>query len=526
MMVTEIKSNDNDSEYSAFIGRVDARLRANAIGQPMFTTDTAGLSNVYLSAFPEDQRQYHNCCACKTFIDRYGGLVIIDDKGRTTPALWSEEDAPDEERPSWVAMAALVRKAKVTGVFLSSEATWGSGPAKGWQHIIVRNPGVFFSPVLTAEQKMAEKKEDYRLVLAALQEFPESAVDAVLPLLRNDQLYRSEKVLGVAEWFKKRHEEWAKAKGPAKTNLLWKAVATAPAGFCHIRSGMIGTLLEDVVAGLPFADVAAKFKAKMHPLQYMRPQEAPSEGNVAAAEKVIEKLRAAGALDRRFAGLDDVTDTLWRPTSEAPAEAKGGVFGHVKTKQEAPLIPSALQAPPVTMTWSKFQKTVLPTAVAITTRTPSYGKFTMLTTASNPDAPPILQWDRREQRNPVAWYLRYGGSHAANVGLRAGDTPVVCIVELPCHWHGSQSPNQQHRPLMLLQGAKDDTGVGGGLALFPECLISELHGVRRTIEQFSRHGKLDASTSPAAVGLPVIGSTVTVKDWAGSFSRYTIDRLD
>ncbi len=515
--------NGYDHEYARFVGRVNARLAANAAKGPLFTTDAAELSAVYLASFVPDRRQYHDCRACKRFIDRYGSLVVIDEDGRTAPAIWHEDDAPPEELAAWKACAAKVRKAKVTGVYLSADPMWGEACSNGWQHLVVANPRPLYSAVLTAGQKMAEKREEHRMAIAALAEFPQSAVDQALTLLRNDQLYRSEKVLGAAEWLRERHLE-RKAKRNAG-NLLWRAVATAPAGFCHVRGGMIGTLLEDIVAGLPFDDVSKRFAAKMHPLQYQRPQALPTVGNVAAAEKVIAQLSAAGSLSRRFAGLDDVTDTLWRAPAPAVENAARGVFGHVKTK-DAPAAVQPLSSPPVVLTWAKFVRTVLPTASKIEATVPQAGNFHMLTTATVPASAPVLQWDRLDARNPVAWYVWNGGSSASSVGLAAGQRAVAAVIALPCHWHNNAAPNTAKRPLLLLQGAADDTNPFAGLALFPEFLISDLHSVRATIEQFSRQGKLGPSTSPAAVGLPVVGATVTVTGVDGLISQYKIDRLD
>jgi hypothetical protein len=69
---------------------------------------------------------------------------------------------------------------------------------------------------------------------------------------------------------------------------------------------MIGTLLEDIHVGLPFDDFKAKFAAKMHPLQYQRPQAAPKVGAIAQAEKLVEQLGIVRSLKRRFARLDDL----------------------------------------------------------------------------------------------------------------------------------------------------------------------------------------------------------------------------
>lgn len=53
---------------------------------------------------------------------------------------------------------------------------------------------------------------------------------------------------------------------------------------------MIGTLLDDIASGMSFDSVSRRFAEKMHPLQYQRPQAAPSAGNIAQAEKIVEKL--------------------------------------------------------------------------------------------------------------------------------------------------------------------------------------------------------------------------------------------
>ena len=218
-MSTSTIGTTDDVEYHQFLQRVNARLAANTQGgQPLFTTGAGGLFEGYLAVLPEDQQQHHQCRACKTFIERFGGLVVIDAAGKTTPAVWNIDDAPDLYKPSVTVLAKAATRAKVTGVFLSGDKVWGTPKTGVWQHLSVANPATWSNLVLDAHQKMAEKKEDFRLVLAALQEFPESAVDQALPLLRNDQLYRSEKVLGVAAWFKARHEEWKTLKGTAKTN--------------------------------------------------------------------------------------------------------------------------------------------------------------------------------------------------------------------------------------------------------------------------------------------------------------------
>lgn len=525
--------NHADHEYDSFLKRVQERFIANCESgkKPLFTTDAEDLWERYLGSFSDPvERQYHNCHACRHFIQRFGALATLDEQGRVVPALWQEEDAPEEERRAIAAMSKAVRRAKVTGVFLSAERVWGT-PATGvWHHLAVTPPSgiVHHVTLQTASQMMAEKREDFKTVMTALNEFTQSVIETALTLLRTDSLYRSEKVLGQAEWLLALHVSRKEAKGAAKANAVWKAVAQAPAGFCHPRSSMIGTLLEDIAAGMAFEDVSRRFADKMHPLRYQRPQAAPTAGAIAAAEKAVEQLGIARSLPRRFARVDEV-QALWRPQPVKGKEQGGGVFGHLKPKGKGAEAPS-ISLPVQTMTWDKFQRTVLPTAERIEFLAPARGSYTALTTAVNADAPPILQWDREEARNPVAWYFWHGGSNASQFSLLSDHFHDVEAVALqPSMWNGGPE-HHGAGVLFVIKGARETRQPSA--CLFPEILRAELHGVRSVIEAYSRNAKLEGMEQPHAAGYMVSKGknrpwNVTLRVWSGGKSLvYALDRWD
>lgn len=521
------EGNHHDEDYDSFLGRVNARFLANCGGKPLFTTDAEDLWSLYLNSFADPtERQYHNCHACRQFIERFGALATIGDDGMVTSAIWHEDDAPDSYRPALVSMAKAVRRAKVTGVFLSSDAVWGTPETGVWHHLAVRPAAsmVFKRATQTAGQAMAEKREDFKTVMHALNEFTQPHLETALTLLKSETLYRSEKVLGQAEWLHALHVSRAAAHGAGKANAVWRAIATAPAGFCHPRSSMIGTLLEDIAAGKDFGDVSRAFAAKMHPLAYQRPQAAPTAGAIAAAEKVMQQLGAAGALARRFARVDEV-QALWRPAPKKDDATVGGVFGHLKPKgSEAP----NMSIPAQTMTWDKFQRTVLPAAERIEFLAPSNGSYTALVTAVNADAPPILQWDREDMRNPVSWYFWNGGSSAAQFGLSAGRFCEVSAVTLkPSMWNGGYE-HQGSGVMFVIADARESRIAGA--ALFPEILKAEFHGIRSVLEAYSRGASIEGMKEPHAAGVMLNkGSTwnATVRVWSGGKSLdYRLDRWD
>lgn len=485
--VTSASAFDNvpDAEYRDYLSRVSTRFLENSEGRPLFATDADGLFAAYLDALSADERQAHQCHACRQFIERFGGLVTIDEQGETRSAIWDVEDAIELYKPATAALLEIVRVAKVTGVFLSSAKTWGQPVTGIWHHLSVRpwKVAIYKSRVQTDSQAMAEKREDFKNMSTALDDFTRPVIEQALRLLESEALYRSEKVLGAATWLLDLHSARDSKSPVRKANILWRAVATAPPGYCHPRSSMIGTLLEDIAAGKDFEEVSRSFAAKMHPLLYQRPQTAPSAGTIAQAEKVVAELKAAGSLARRYARLDEVK-ALWKPKSSPKGKTGEGVFSHLTPKGSPN--PSAMQLPPVAMTWEKFHRTILPAAEKIelqTRKEPDH--YCVLVTAVDPEAPPILQWDRDEERNPVSWYLWHGGSKPDQFGLPSGVYVDVAAITLqPSMWGSKTFAHQGESVIFVLVGARETRNAGA--ALFPEILQSEFHGIRSVIEAYSR----------------------------------------
>lgn len=527
--------NERDPEYEEFLRIFDGDFQARVVNgnKPLFSTDASGLFEAYLKALPPDLRQHHTCHACRKFIEHYGGLVTIDEDGRTSPAMFGVL-VDDIHLKSMRAMQKIVENAKVTGVFLTTEKVWGQPKTDVWRHLSVTpSPSmVFRRSTQTAGQAMAEKLEDFKAVMTALNEFHPLLISQAMRVLELDTLYRSEKVLGPATWLRDLAIARTAAKGTARANVVWRAVATAPAGFCHPRSSMIGTLLEDIKAGMDFDDVAKRFAAKMHPLQYQRPQAAPKAGAIAAAEKIVEQLGVAGSLARRFATIGEI-EAVWRPGAFRDSAKAGtrteGVFSHLKTKED----PMVLVAGTTTITFDKLLRTVLPGAEKIELFVPARAPFAALVTAVNMDAPPIIQWDRPEQRNPFSWYLYSTPSLASSWNLSAGMIPQVTAITLrPSEWFGGNFSHQGEGAFFIIDGCKDVNDRVGS-CLFPEMLRSEFHGIRAVLESFSsdENSRMDGQAEASACGIMIkkgIPCDVLIRVFSKDMVAvdYRIDRWD
>ena len=543
-----VQPADSDPRYQIdglfdFLAQVRARFQqALQGGQPLFLTAVGKeLWPLYLDAVPDGLRQKLRCTACQKFIERYGSLVRIDEAGHVTSVLWPE-DAQELYAQASRRLRRAVEDAPVKSVFLSSHAVLGKPVTGLWRHLAVELPPtrLWTSVVKTAGQARAEVREERDMLQRGLADFSVDAVRKAHGFLTSGALYRSEKCEGVAAWLLDLHERLAAEKHESRRqNLLWRAAALAPAGYCHVRGGMIGTLLEDVVADLPFDAIKARFDAKMSPLQYMRPQAAPSAGNIAQAEKIVGALKTAGALARRFAKLSDV-QCLWRPTTAGVPDATtgadpsprsaGGIFSHLRSAQDAG--PPESDAPPTVMTWVKFAATVLPKAEAIEFWVPS-GKdaYMAMVTAQNPEAPPILQWDSETQRNPVSWYLYVNGSTPQNWNLVPNEFHRVSAVVLqPTLWDPNrQFPHQGASVCFVLDGSRD-VGYRDSAGFFPEWLRSEYHPVRATLEAYAKSavvaGKDEAEVCGIRLTKGMTWNQIFRVTSRGLRTRYKLDRWD
>ena len=522
----------HNRDYSDLLQAVRQQFLVNTVhAKFLFMTDVTGLNDLYLDNLP-DLRQVHNCHCCRRFLDGYGRLVAINDDGSLTSILRPIVKTPEFYRHAFAVMSQRVEKSRVMGVHITDESIWGrpqdgydGATMKPWSHmaIEVRSDLVGqHSKLHTPFQAMAATAHNFETVTNALTEFTKPMLDQAIKLLQAETLARSEKFLAPAQWLRQLHD---RPRGRKGENLLWRAVAEAPEGFCHPKASVLGPLLDDIQNGVPFADLKKRFDAKLDALKYQRPQAAPTAGNVAAAEATVARLGIEPSLRRRFARLDELK-TIWQAQGyQAPAPT-GRVFGHLKTKDQIPSVPP-VNLPMQTMTWVKFRAQILPLVRRMELLVPGHGNFIALTGPVHPEAPPILKWDRPDDRYPIAWYVWPGGSPASSWNLMGGSWhPITAISPLPPMAVSRPAPHLGEGDVLIIQGAVDNRN--GGIALFPECLIEELHGVCATIEAHSRGASLSGRQEASACGYDMRKSNAscTLRIFTDSWSQVHIDRWD
>lgn len=535
----------DEANWKTFVETIAENFRHNtATATALFRTSTDPdrlWDDIYLGSLPTRQRQLHTCSCCRQFIRRYGNIVKIEPGGSLVPVMWASIPLARLASPYNEVMSALAGRvgagSLVAGVHLTKETVWGTpissqvGPGWGWTHMAVTAPDCFVHKdrLLTPGQKAAQIRENVDTVERALQEFDAESIATALQMFRAEALPRAEKFTAPLEWLLELHR---RPKGRAGQNVIWRAVAVAPEGYCHPRASVIGPLLESIAIGKNLALAKREFEKMVHPLRYQRPQVAPAAGNIAAAEKLVEKLGIERSLHRRWAQWSDIAPYLiWREHMKHPVPTHG-VFGHITPREKAGRPPESLLPGATNITWEKFSRTIMPHADAIDLWVPPRGRFTAFTAASHHDAPPILKWDSQDQRyrNTVAWYCYHNGSTAVQWGLQQNTwARINGIVPFPTMWGEKPKPHLGEGVLLVIDGAQDQQ-TGQGNALFPECLIQELYAARSTIEAYSRSAQLEGRESMVAGYDVRCGENLencTVRVLAnGLWSTYNIDRWD
>lgn len=536
--VAQQGSGTEFQDLSRAVNQRVATLLTNGVKIFRTMADPELLWDGYLASLPEEERQHHNCSCCRHFIKRYGGLVTIDDNGNTESLLWclpeNDKAVPEKYNPVLTYLNNVVAYSKVTGVLESDYGVLGFPVTGVWSHFSLTLPKAYLNTdkLKTAGQKTAERVEDFKNIRLALSQLTEHYLTQALTLLGTETLYRSEKVIGPVQFLQKlkKLESNPVRSKVQRHNLLWKEIASAPAGFLHPRASMAWTLLEDLMAGLPYDSVASRFKAKMNPDVYQRPQAAPTEGNVKRGEEIVAKLGVAKSLERRFARLDELK-TIWEPKKAETPAATGGVFGGVKTKG-AKAEPKSMNVPTTNITFDKLRRLHLPNAEKVEVYVFSGNQpFMAFVTAEHADAPPILQWDEAEARNPVSVYTYTSGSPAVQWGLGHGRFHEVTGIALRPHmWGGEEKyPHQSKGAIFVLEGCVDRKEHQGN-ALFPETLISDLREIRATIEAYSRNADLGGREQASACGIGISagqGSKVHVRLTINNQTvEYMVDHWD
>lgn len=405
--------------------------------------DKDTLWDTYLSSFPEGtnpvyiERTEHDCNCCKNFIRRMGGVVtIIDNK---LISIWDvEEDSFYGDVAKEI--SAYVKSNPIKNLFLNDSKHVGvnknnalqeDGTVKVWEHFYCELPKQFVLKSDLIPSKLGAYRSQFDVLKRSLTELTEASVDTVLELINQGSLYRGEEHKATLTSFKKALKAFNKVSPEEQDNYIWTQVVK---GVFGIRNSVIGSLLVDLDEGKELEYAVTSFEQKVAPTNYKRPKALITKGMIKNAEKKVEELGIADALQRRHAVQDDITinNVLFADRSVKKAM---NVFDEMTN--EVSVNPKSLEKVEE-ISINDFIGKVVPTAKSIEMLFENRHKNNLMSLVApvNPEAKNILKWG-----NNFSWsYVgEVADSMKENVKKAGGN--VDGVLRFSIQWNTPEQPH-------------------------------------------------------------------------------------
>jgi hypothetical protein len=409
------KGDDTVGDFQRFVADVDGRLSEMSKGELYVVGDGLDRDSLWLTfleSFPAGtnprfrERSEYDCSTCRGFVKNFGDVVEIHDGQIRT--VWSGVSASD---PVFSVVAAaldeFVGTLPLSGIFRSTEAQYGTrttrtlrdGQVEVWRHL----HGRVEKRHRTTDAGAARGAFDaaVQVFQRGLAELTQHALGTVADLIDDNALYRGTEHRQAVTEFRSLQNRWAQA--PDRRAFVF-ANAMNPAA--RLRNTVIGTLVQDLCAGVDLEHAVRSFETKVAPQNYQRPTALITPAMVKAAMKTIDELGIEESLQRRFARLSDVsvTNVLW-VDNDTQSRMKDGIEGLLMQAATRSSAVRLRDAKPVETPVATFMKDILPGAATIDlwVATSHEPHFVSLTTGRHPAAPRLFRWD-----NDFAW--SYGGN--------------------------------------------------------------------------------------------------------------------
>lgn len=394
--------------FSVFAQAVEARFNQLA-QQPLFVTDVTGdqLWDAYLAAFPTGtnplfrERTEHDCSCCRQFIRNIGNLIAVE--GTEALTVWDLDGLPYPYDVVAATLHSLISRAPIQGRFSTKEHQYGNrstieqlpdGNTRRWHHFHVRTQGTLqFST--KPDQCRGEYATTVQVFQRGLTEISVDAVETVLSLIADNNLYRGEEFRAQLKEFQQLQEQYTALNYLPGNRFLWDQALSRAA---RIRNSAIGTLLQDLSAGMGLESAVKVFEQKVAPTNYKRPSALITPRMIQDAMQTLKELDLEAAVERRLAQLSDlsVNNVLWVDNS-VQGQMKDGIAGLLMEEAIAPT-PKTAQA--VDIGVEVFLRDVVPTAssMSVLVKNTQMGNFMTLTAPVHADSGRLFKWD-----NNFAW---------------------------------------------------------------------------------------------------------------------------
>ena len=394
--------------------------------------DKDKLYALYLDSFPEGtnevfrKRREFDCSRCRSFIKDIGNIVRI--KYGTVYTIWGFDTGDDDWNVVFKAMDKYIKSRPIKGIYLTNRDVYGchanweytDGMIKSkekaiqWEHFYLCVPEVAkFVPRLynindTIDSQKGEAKAKHDVFKRSLEEIKPEAVQDVLDLIADHNLYRGEQNEATLKRFQKCQTAYNKLKTEkAKDIYAWDTAVGYGDTVSKIRNSAIGTLLVNLSESMPLERAVKAYEAVTAPANYKRPNALFTQRMLDEAQKTIEQLGFLDSLQRRMATLDDikVTDVLFADRSAVERMTTGKSLFAELSKDTTKTTKKPTRTTGIKI--EDFIKDVLPTAKSaeLYMENGFEGNLCSLIAPVNPEAPTMFKWN-----NAISW--AYSGNMA------------------------------------------------------------------------------------------------------------------
>ena len=486
--------------------------------------------DVFLGEIPSCARQEYDCHECRKYINYFGRLVYIDDKGNSHSCIlnYTEDYLKQNLSGDMLDCALMLKRAAEARIIkepydeTSNERpkTLHDGCSGGYLHFY----GV---PNILANHAGVIKRNHTNLMnlVDYCKKYTENEVkDAIaktLDIVEMENLYQPFDFNEAAIILRESVIPHVYADFYT-CNTFWDMASKLSSNICNIKTTVFWFLVDGILTREDQEKLVGEYRSMTSGVNYMRPKTAPSVTSIKLAAAEIEKLGYGSSMKRRFLNIDDIPSDrlIWRNGAiinkilhkDSNPVGDDSPFGDIYKKvyeKHPDVLASAdgysLSAPNIKdITMIGFMKLVKdrkPSEIVfidgISRRSVN---FCCLATASDPDAKPIMRWDTDEQRNPVSYYMYQDAKTADFFNINARKAHILGIVRYPNMWYDTDQHTGTPRDglMFIVNGAIDGNYGNSGLGMFPDSIKPELYPIRRTIEYYSQNTRMENNENPTA----------------------------
>lgn len=409
--------------------------------------DTEELWNLYLNSFPLAiqkpwrERAWHDCQACKKWFRKLSNVVALTDDGKII--TFFSCTVPGEYQPIFnVLEDFLMKNYNIKDIFLSSDKKIGhehnleqlkTGKILRHDHFFTILPETVIREGLKVGRDMSKARTNREVLERSLDSIDLLAVETVLELIEDNNLYRGKEWKSALETFKDLKKEYANISDEAKNNWCWLRSLQSGEAVTRIKNHSIGVLLNDLTDNIPIEDAVKRYEKVVAPLTYKRPKAIFTKKMLEDAHEKIVELGYENSLARRYAVIEDITvnDTIFvnKDLSKGIQGVADGLFDRLK---DDAVVKKQDFSYATEIDLQTFIEEKLPQSsqVFLYTKDELRGNFVSLIAPVNVDAPSMFKWD-----NAFCWAYRNNVADSMKEQVKAMGGDVDVDLRFSIRWN-------------------------------------------------------------------------------------------